>query len=597
MGCTNVEGRVKALQKETAAPEFGNHQDIPNGGALLSLPALLSNGLISHNGLLDLSQGYYSLPSIQLTLAFAFLLRLKSVEGISKEPPGEFGKLIGLDRIPEVKTIRNKLAELSKNQKGEIWLGALSKDWMQGNPELAGTLYIDGHEMVYSGQQKLPKRFISRLRLAMRGSTDYWVCDKIGQPFFSVNTTANSSMMDVIKEKIIPRLEEDVPGQPMLPELKQDPFLHRFMIVYDRECYSNDFILDNWDKRIACCTYNKYVKDKWPEKEFREYEIETEDGGTEKIMLAERGVLIQGKESEKLPARQPLISFMQTDEGPIVKITKKRTKKKRQQMIREIRKLRKNGIQTSILTTNYKLSITMVGLYMFARWCQENFFKYMIENYGLDMIVSYITQKMSDTQELINPQWRKQDKQVRSKRTKLQHKQASYGELTYQEQIKNQTDNDPEFEKYKAKKAELAEEISIQINALEKAKKQRDAIEKYVKFSDLPDEHKFEAVYNERKQLLDIIKIIAYRAETSLVNTIGKHMNKPEQARAKLSQIFKSSIDMEVDRKNNILKIKIHNQPRHMDDKILVGLCSQLNETETVFPETNYIIKYSLINH
>ncbi|MBA7515336.1 hypothetical protein ES705_07375 [subsurface metagenome] len=51
---------------------------------------------------------------------------------------------------------------------------------------------------------------------------------------------------------------------------------------------------------------------------------------------------------------------------------------------------------------------------MFARWCQENYFKYMIKNFGLDMLISYYMQKISDTTLLVNPQWRKLDKQVRS---------------------------------------------------------------------------------------------------------------------------------------------------------------------------------------
>lgn len=52
---------------------------------------------------------------------------------------------------------------------------------------------------------------------------------------------------------------------------------------------------------------------------------------------------------------------------------------------------------------------------------------------------------------------------------------------------------------------------------------------------------------------------------------------------------------METDKKNKILNIKIHHQPRHMDDKIIIELCKKLNETETIFPQTDYMIKYSLL--
>lgn len=86
-----------------------------------------------------------------------------------------------------------------------------------------------------------------------------------------------------------------------------------------------------------------------------------------------------------------------------MKIGYKHTKKKRQLWIREVRKLTESGHQTSIITTNYKLSIVLIGLYMFARWCQENFFKYMMENFGIDFLISYFQNEIDDTTELINP--------------------------------------------------------------------------------------------------------------------------------------------------------------------------------------------------
>ena len=135
---------------------------------MLALPALLSNGFLSHNSVFDFDEGYYSLISIQLSLAFAFHLRMESVEKISKTSPGELGKIIGLDRIPEAKTFRQKIETLSGNNQSQNWLNELSSDWMQQNTEFAGVLYIDGHEKVYSGKQKLPRRFISRMRLALR---------------------------------------------------------------------------------------------------------------------------------------------------------------------------------------------------------------------------------------------------------------------------------------------------------------------------------------------------------------------------------------------------------------------------------------------
>ncbi len=60
----------------------------------------------------------------------------------------------------------------------------LSKSWMEGEPEEAGYLYVDGHVRVYHGElATLPRRFVSRERLCLRGTTAYWVNDALGRPF------------------------------------------------------------------------------------------------------------------------------------------------------------------------------------------------------------------------------------------------------------------------------------------------------------------------------------------------------------------------------------------------------------------------------
>ena len=557
---------------------------------MLSLPALVSNGILSGKNILQFKEGYYSLASILISLAFCILLRVKSIEKIGDEAPGELGKSIGLDRIPEIKTIRGKIVDLSKDGQSERWLGELSKQWMQQNSELAGVLYLDGHNDVYYGKKnKLPRHYISRLRLAMRATTDYYVCDKLGQPFFSISKSISGSMIEVIKTDIVPRLENDVPNQPDKEALLNDRFLHKFMLVYDRECYSPDFMIDMWEKRIACCTYNKYVSEPWPVIEFSSYEIENEYGEKEIIQLAERGILLEGNETEALPEPLSVIELEESAEGYKMKTTKKRTKKKRQIWVREVRKIRDNGNQTSIITTNYKLSLVLIGVYMFARWCQENFFKYAMKYFGLDMIISYFHTDILDTDELVNPARRALEKKIKSKNAKLKHLEAKYGSLHYNSEI-----NEKQFANVTSKKEQLLEDISISRNQIAELKAKRKEIPAKICFGDLPDEEKFKGVHNERKQLVDTIKLIASRSEIALASIIKKHMAKPKEARALMEQFYQSNADLKVDYQKNILKVCIHHQATVREDIILSSLCEDLNETETIFPGTELKMHYCL---
>jgi hypothetical protein len=137
---------------------------------------------------------------------------------------------------------------------------------MQGDPEAAGTLYVDGHVRVYHGKStKLPRRYISRERLCLRGTTDYWINDYIGRPFFVVEKAIDPGLLKTLEYDIVPRLLNDVPGQPSEEELEASPYLCRFILVFDREGYSPAFFRKMWqDHRIGCMTYHKHPDKDWP---------------------------------------------------------------------------------------------------------------------------------------------------------------------------------------------------------------------------------------------------------------------------------------------------------------------------------------------
>ena len=99
-----------------------------------------------------------------------------------------------------------------------------------------------GHVPVYHGKlTNLPRRYVARERLCLRATTDYWVNAMDERPFFMVSCAVDPGLLKVLREQIVPRLSADVPNQPTPEQLKAEPFLSRFTIVFDREGYSPDF--------------------------------------------------------------------------------------------------------------------------------------------------------------------------------------------------------------------------------------------------------------------------------------------------------------------------------------------------------------------
>lgn len=557
MGATNTTGRVLAsLGKVDQIPvQFEPAVDVAHAGVLLSIPALLGNGLLKHTGTFQLPPGYYGIASIMLLLALMALSRVKHPEDLRYCPPGEWGKLLGLDRVPEVRTLRKKLAALSEQGQQASWGAKLCEEWMEANPDTTGVLYVDGHVRVYHGEQtKLPRHYVARERLCLRATTDYWVNAMDGQPFFLVNQVVDPGMLQVLSNQIIPRLLNDLPNLPTQQRLDDDPLLHRFTLVFDREGYSPDFLLSCRHQRIACLTYHKHPGPDWPAQEFDSYQVTTGDGHATTMSLAERRVCL----SNGL-------------------------------WVREVRKLSDSGHQTSILSTDYHSDLTRIAASMIARWTQENYFRYMRQHYNLDRLADYQTQQLDESIRVVNPAWRRLDTQVRSKLGILHRQLAQFGQLQLHGDIEP-----TKVKRYERDKAELQQHIACLQTELDDLKAQRKATPHHVVIADLPEQERFRCLSSSTKEFVDTIKMIAYRAETAMAYVLRDKMARVDDARSLVRQLFRTEADLLPDVDAGTLTVRIHHLANRMSDLAARHLCDELNATMTRFPGTNLRLVYEI---
>lgn len=561
MGATNLPSRLEASLGQAGPPEvlFQPSLDVLNGGVLFAVPALIATGLLRHTEkFFQLPKGFYDLTRIFLVFAFMALCRIRSIEGLRYIPPGEWGKLVGLDRIPEVKTLRGKLAILTGDNGPFEWSAALCTDWMQELPPGMATLYADGHVRVYNGTQaKLPKKHVARQKICLRGVTDYWVNAMDGQPFFVVTKEVDPGLLKVLEDEIIPRLEQDVPNQPSPEELSRNLWLPRFAIVFDREGYSPDFFRRMWEKRIACISYRKNPGEDWNESEFSQRQVQLSSGEMVKMNLAERGTFLPG--------------------GKI--------------WVREIRKLCTGGHQTSVLSTVYLGDAEPIAVRMFARWSQENFFKYMRQHFDLDGLASYKIEDFPETERVINPEYRRLDGKVRKAVAQLARQRAEFGKLALTEDIEPS-----KVEKYERRKAELQEEVEKLDKDVAVLKIQRKAQPKHITFAELPEKERFFKMSSSSKHFVDTIKMIAYRAESGMAITLRETMSREDDARSLLRAVYNSEADIIPDDETKTLTIQLHHLANWNSGAAVSHLCNELNETETVFPGTEYRMVFKQVS-
>ncbi len=535
-------------------------EDVPQGGVLCALPALLTEGLLRHTrSLYTLPPGYYPLESIFLYLALLALVRCPSLEQTRSQAPGEWGKLLGLDRLPEVKTLREKIGIFCEHEgRATQWQSRLAQEWMaavgEGDPEKEGVglFYVDGHVRVYHGRLgPLPRLYVARQKLLLRGTTDYWVNGLGGEPFFVVTQSIHAGLIAALREQVIPRLLAEAPQVPVA-KLQADPQALRFTIIFDREGFSPKLFAELSEQRIGVLTYHKYPGEKWPAEEFSTQSVHLHTGQVVERELAERGTRL----SNGL-------------------------------WMREVRARSADGSQSSILSNDRRLNLTQIAAWLPARWSQENFLKYMREHFGLDRLIEHGTRPLPETTVVVNPAHRRVDQQVRRERGRLLRLEAQFGAHTLPPQATAE-----QLQAFEQEGGQLREKIQIQTALLEGLKNQRQQIQRKVPLKDLPEAERYRQLCPESKHFIDTIKMIAYRAESALAGELREHLQREDDTRALLRRVFVTPANLRPDYEQKTLLVELHRLGSPLQDAAVAKLCEELTATEIRFPTTDLKLVY-----
>jgi hypothetical protein len=565
-GATRSLERVAAAMGELeAAPIlFEAARDIRQGGVLLALPVLLAVGLLRHSTeLYALPKGFYGLSSVFVLLALMALARIGSLEQLRYAAAGEWGNLLGLDRVPEVRTLREKLKLLcAEVGQAARWNAALAQEWVaqQETEQSSGlAFYIDGHVRVYHGElTKLPRHYVPRERFYLRATVDYWVNALDGQPFFYVNQEVDHGLVQAMRGEILPWLKANVPvSAEHSCRMAANARVPRFTVIFDREGYSPELFLELRKEQIAALTYHRYPEgEAWRAEEFQEQAVKLASGETVRMKLAERGTHV---------GKRPGL------------------------WVREVRKLAADGHQVSIVSTNFVGDAASQAVALMARWSQENFFKYMHGHFGLDALGQYGTEPIPATVTVLNPAWREADREVRKKNAELKRYQQLRAEVSLAQPL-----SEAAVRHYEQHQGQLQERIEQLQPVLDELKKQRKQTLRQIPVKDLPEPDRFTGLRTERKYFIDTIKMVAYRAETSMAATVREKLARSDDARALLRQIYNTEVDLIPNLNAQTLTVCLHHLTQAAHDIAARYLCQELTATETTFPGTNLRLIFKL---
>ena len=527
---------------DDAAPLFREGSSVSGVGVLLALPCLVESGIfrISRKLYGEIGPAFYGLRTTLLTLLLMALLRIKRPEHLKERDPAAFGRLLGLDRAPEVKTLRRRLTRLAAHHCAEQLGAELARVRVDQRGHLMGFLYVDGHVRAYHGQRAISSNaYVARRHLAMPATTDYWINDSSGDPLLVI-----TGEVDAALTKAMPRL---------LREVREVVGEQRVTIVFDRGGWSQKLFAAMIKDGFDVLTYRKGRCRRINEQRF-----------------VHRRAKLDGRFVEYLLHDQP------------VRFLKGRLR------LRQVTRLCDGGHQTNVITSLWDLRDIEVAYRMFDRWRQENFFKYMREEFLLDALVDYQIEPEDPTRTIPNPERRTLDKEIRAARVDVARLEGQLGAAA----ATNAERRRPTMRGFKIAHSKLGKQLRNARAHLSRLLNQRRDAPKRVEVREL-DDRALVKLATERKHLTDIIKMVAYQVESDLLALLQPHYARVDQeGRTLLHELFAAAGDIRVsDSELNITLAPLSSPHR---TRAAQALCEILDKTATTFPGSRLRIRFAV---
>jgi transposase len=563
---------------EEAPVEYQSTDGVPYAGVLLGLAVLEETHLLeeARNVYGRLQNGWYGLRSLIWSLVSMALLRIKRPEQLKHYDPAGVGCVLGLPRAAEVKTIRRKLTEIARRGKAAEWHRRLARRRAEQQPESLAILYVDGHVRAYHGKHRIGKAHVSRLKRHMKAELDYWVHQADGQPLLVVHESTDLSFREMLRDHV-------------LPEIRQLAGDRRVRVVFDRGGWSRELFEDLLRANFDFTTYRKGPYEPLADSEFTETTLPVSGQPDVHYELAEGQFDQEG---------WPLLRLI---------AVKKR-----------------NGGQTQMVATGQATWESLgqavleeeqlpaeVAWSIFRRWIQENWFKYMREEFALDVLLEYSVDLDDADRLVVNPRYRELNQQLTSLRKGLKNAQAKYTQLVLKAEAKA---SGKQSEKSSLEKSLTEDESKTkpdcrancsclscrcrnQLHEVRRlsaeyarVREERGGTTEKIRLGEASDRDGSKLSY-EKKLFTDTIKLSAYEIETHLYGMLsGVLRNREGEGRGLIKEIFGTSGDLRVG--SGVLEVHLDQLSAPRYTSALQSLCSSLNAQSRRLPETDLVLRF-----
>jgi transposase len=539
-----------------APPVFTPCARAPLAGLLLAVPALAGTGLLecAHTVYGELPNGFYSLDAMLCESVFRALLGEARAEGAARIDPTALGRVLGLDRAPEVKTIRRKIGLLAEAGRAGDWIAAMAARHVQARPEQAAVCYVDGHVRAYQGTRRIAKTHVPRLKFPAPATVETWVSDAAGDPLLVVMAEPAASLASELRR--------------LIPELRAMVGDDRHVLVgFDRGGWSPTLFADLDAAGFDTLTWRKGATADIDQHAFTEHTHIDEHGRTHSWRLADIEVTLDiadgPRKGETFGMRQ--ISLLDTAATR----------------------------QMHILTTRRDLTPGEIRYRMGSRWRQENHYRYARIHFDLDSHDTYHATDDDPTRMVPNPAKKPAYQRVEKARRALHLAETASDAALL-------AAHSPQPGTSVVLTNEMINTINADVHAaqaaLDAALAAHQAIPARVPLAQVNPGQ--QVLDTETKLIHHAIRIAAYNTMRSLARAIltaTGYTRADDEAHTLIRTALAGSGDIIPDHDTLHIRLDPLSAPRHT--AAIDELCQALNDTHTVYPGTGITLHYSTKSH
>jgi hypothetical protein len=258
--------------------------------------------------------------------------------------------------------------------------------------------------------------------------------------------------------------------------------------------------------------------------------------------------------------------------------------------MRQVTRLRDNGKQTQILTNRLDLPTVEVPYRMFARWRQENFFKYMEDEYALDALVDYGQESADPSRSVPNPELKALQRELKEARAEQASLERDYGTAA----IENSERKRPTMRGFKnAIGRVLAKPLQAIYTKIQELLDRRKTLPKRVPLQEATGNSVPVKLRVETKRITDTFKLVAYQAESALFALLRPHYRRSDdEGRTLVSTALQSSAYLDV--RDGELFVTLSPLSSAHRTAAIRGLCDELNKSSTLFPGTCLRLRFGI---